>query len=597
MKMGTRNDKLINKMFVMTMMVVGVAMFAGSIGSLVDGMVIGKFLGVKQVSATALVAPVIGILSVIATIFGNGLQLILSGLIAKGDKEGVSRVYTTSFMTVLVLMTIIAAALFIFAPQLCMFLGMKGDEADLFPLGVAYCRGYAFGVPFFGLAISITQSLQLDGDRNLSLLAILGAAVVNISGDIICATVLHGGLFEIALVTSLSNLVMFLVVMLHYRPGRTNLMVLSPQLFSFKEIGHLISRGIPNAILIASEFVRAFGMNFTLMAFVGGAGVAAVSEVTNCSSLQASLIAGFYAAISVICGVFAGEDDKKGLASVMKSGFKIGIRLALVLMAFMLLLAGVLPRIFINDEGVIAATKIALRILALSLPFQILSGVICGMFQGLQYTKLASICYILRDMVVPVIFLILFGIRFGSNGVFVGVSVSYVFSLLMLIACINLRMKNTGSDFYSKLMLIDTGKEAFESYEASVGSLEEVSAASEGIRQFCLSLGCSRRTSLVTSLAVEEMCINAIKHNNAGPMKNSIDILLTRKDDKTWILRLRDDYRLFDPCMWLKEHNEDEDEKYEKVGIRMIHELAQNVTYTQLLQMNNLIIDFSEKKP
>ena len=101
----------------------------------------------------------------------------------------------------------------------------------------------------------------------------------------------------------------------------------------------------------------------------------------------------------------------------------------------------------------------------------------------------------------------------------------------------------------------------------------------------------------MTSLAVEEMCTNAIKHNNAGPMKNSIDILLTRKDDKTWILRLRDDYRLFDPCMWLKEHNEDEDEKYEKVGIRMIHELAQNVTYTQLLQMNNLIIDFSEKKP
>ncbi|MBR1479226.1 MAG: hypothetical protein IJ608_14895, partial [Lachnospiraceae bacterium] len=207
--MNKRNDFITNKMLTATMMVIAIAMFAGSVGSAVDEMVIGKFLGQREISASGIVLPVIGIFSVIATIFGNGMQLILSEVIARGDKQRTSEVFTTSLLSVLVITVIAAAFLFAESPTICRALGMAGRYASLAPLGIAYCRGYAIGIPFFSAAISVNQSLQLDGDRTLGLWAVLISTAVNITGDILCATVLHTGLFGLALVTSISNIVMF----------------------------------------------------------------------------------------------------------------------------------------------------------------------------------------------------------------------------------------------------------------------------------------------------------------------------------------------------------------------------------------------------
>jgi Na+-driven multidrug efflux pump len=474
---------------------------------------------------------------------------------------------------------------------------MKGEDAHLLPMGVAYCRGYAIGVPFFCLAISINQSLQLDGDRAIGLFAVLAAAAVNIIGDIICVFVIHGDLFEIALATSASNLVMFLVMMLHYRPGRVNLLTINFSLFSFKEIGNLISRGIPNAILIASELVRGLVMNLVVFHVADNVSVAGVSIMSNCNIVQTSILSGFFATISIIGGVVAGENDIKGLSTVMKKCLKNGLILSLALLLIMFMLAGIVPYIFTNDMNVVPVTTTALRIMVFALPFQIISGVICGMFQGLQYTRLSIVCYLLRDMIIPSLFMIIFGNIFGVKGVFVSIIVAYAVSLLLIVAYTSIRMKNSKADPVYKLMLLDSDATDYDSFEGSVGTIEEVADISEDIRQYCLSRNCSARMAFITSLAVEEMCDNAITHNNPDNRKHSIDILLTRTKKDSWVLRFRDDYKLFDPCQWLKVHRDDElDDKARKFGIRMIHDLAGDVMYTQLLQMNNLIISFSEAK-
>ena len=59
--MNKRNDFITNKMLTATMMVIAIAMFAGSVGSAVDEMVIGKFLGQREISASGIVLPEIGI--------------------------------------------------------------------------------------------------------------------------------------------------------------------------------------------------------------------------------------------------------------------------------------------------------------------------------------------------------------------------------------------------------------------------------------------------------------------------------------------------------------------------------------------------------
>lgn len=592
--MNKRNDIVINKMLTATMVVVAIAMFAGSVGSAVDEMIIGKYLGQQEISASGLVLPVIGIFSVIATIFGNGMQLILSEVIARGDRKRASEVFTTSLISVLVITSIAAAFLFIFSHEICEALGMKGRYAELAPLGVQYCRGYAIGIPFFSAAISVNQSLQLDGDRVLGLLAVLISTAVNITGDIICANVLHTGLFGLALVTSLSNIVMFAVILCHYRPGRVNLMRFVPSNFRLQDVGALIGRGIPNAILIASGMVRGIVINSILLHVADDIHVAAVSVMSSANILQASLLSGFFAAVSMISGVIAGEDNIKGLSPFMSICVRTGGVLSVFLVLFMLVFANILPRIFISDEQVISITALALRIMVFGVPFQIFSGVICGMYQGLKYTRLSSIIYILRDIVIPSVCFMAFGLSFGAVGVFAGMPAAYVISLLLIILYPLVVMRKSSVEPPYKLMLLKDSEIVYDSLEGSVETLEEAALLSEKTRQYCLEEKCSRKMSFVTSLAVEEMCKNALVHNNADGRKHSIDVLLRRKNEKQWILRIRDDYRLFDPAKWLKDHEEDiQKDPTQNIGIKMIFDMADDIMYTQLMEMNNLIIVFS----
>ncbi len=338
-------------------------------------------------------------------------------------------------------------------------------------------------------------------------------------------------------------------------------------------------------------------MNLVVFNVADKESVAGVSIMSNCNIIQTSILSGFFATISIIGGVVAGENDIKGLSTVMKKCLKNGLALSMALLVTMFILAGVVPHIFTNDMNVVPITTTALRIMVFALPFQIISGVICGMFQGLQYTRFSIVCYLLRDMIIPSVFMIVFGNLFGVKGVFVSIIVAYTVSLLLIMAYTNIRMKNSNTDPVYKLMLLDSEATDYDSFEGSAGTMNEVTEVSEDIRQYCISQKCSARMALITSLAVEEMCANAITHNNPDNRKHSIDILLTRTEKDAWVLRFRDDYKLFDPCEWLKAHQEDElDDNARRFGIRMIHDLAKDVMYTQLLQMNNLIINFSEAK-
>ena len=60
------------------------------------------------------------------------------------------------------------------------------------------------------------------------------------------------------------------------------------------------------------------------------------------------------------------------------------------------------------------------------------------------------------------------------------------------------------------------------------------------------------------------------------------------KDEKGWLLRLRDNGRTFSPKDWLRLH-EDRDPVVH-IGIRMISRLSTELTYTNVIGMNNLVV-------
>jgi anti-sigma regulatory factor (Ser/Thr protein kinase) len=128
-----------------------------------------------------------------------------------------------------------------------------------------------------------------------------------------------------------------------------------------------------------------------------------------------------------------------------------------------------------------------------------------------------------------------------------------------------------------------------EPVEIEVRSLEDAAEASEKAGIYMKKHGSGNRIATFASLAVEELAGNVIRYGFGDGKSRHINVKL-KKDGDQWILRLRDDCPDFDPVLYAR--NITPEQKESHYGIRMIYSLADEVTYLNTLNLNNLIIRF-----
>jgi anti-sigma regulatory factor (Ser/Thr protein kinase) len=127
-----------------------------------------------------------------------------------------------------------------------------------------------------------------------------------------------------------------------------------------------------------------------------------------------------------------------------------------------------------------------------------------------------------------------------------------------------------------------------DQYQVSADSVTEVVAASEGLREFCLSKGLPGRAANRFSLAVEELGINIMSWGREKNKNATVDIRMACLDG--WTLRVRDNGGLFDATKWLEIH--DEDDPLHNFGLRLVLKGARDVSYVSAMKINNLIVKY-----
>ena len=92
------------------------------------------------------------------------------------------------------------------------------------------------------------------------------------------------------------------------------------------------------------------------------------------------------------------------------------------------------------------------------------------------------------------------------------------------------------------------------------------------------------------SLAAEEAVGNVIEHGFSDGKPHSVEVRVSKKDAE-WILRVRDDCRLFDPKKYMEQYT-DEDPSA-NIGLKLLREIASDMAYVNALKLNNLMIKVS----
>lgn len=342
------------------------------IASVIDSIMISKCLGVDAMGSYGIAMPVVFIANAVAKLIADGATRQCGVSIGKGDRKQSDRIFSTSIFTSLFL----AAALmvmFLAIPELsAKLLGADGSAEVYLAGAAAYLRGYAWGIPAYVLLLVLIPFVQLEGKMVWVTVACYSMAASDVLFDILNVYVFHGGLWGMALASSLSECVGFLVLCIPFL-RKDNEFHLSTADYSPRLILPLCRDGSPGFFSQFFSSVRSAVTNHAIAAFLPIGVLPLYSGISSLMNVFYPVGKGIGNTTMVLSSVFHGEEDTEGLKNTLHLSVRYSVLFHLPITLLIVVFAPLLLRLFLTvspEEMTIAAFGV--RLIAFSLiPFSI----------------------------------------------------------------------------------------------------------------------------------------------------------------------------------------------------------------------------------
>ena len=569
-----------------------------TLGTVIDGIIIGQTMKTADVSANTVTAPLWFFIAMIANLFAKGNQLICADKLSRGKVDEAKNNFSMTFFLSLGFGVLVTVVILIFRFFVTKLLGIGPEDASFIPCR-QYLIGATLGIPGQVMLAMLAQGLHLEGARKWSILSVVVMTVTDVALDLFAVLVLHGGMFAMGLTTAISIYAGLLVEVYYFIRKDPLLKIVKPT-FSFAVLWDMVKNGLPMAV---SRFTTAWKSRFINTILAGtltAAGLAAFHVQVQVNYIMNAVLMGVAQTLGVIVRIAFAEEDKRT------------IRKATVIAVLMVLFVGVLlyfvadldaiPELLIrfylgkNTEAYELA-NVALQFYFAGLLGQGLAIVLANYLQSTKRIWWANLIYVLDDVVFVYLSLSFWKIvvKLGKGtdldlilSVFVGILLAQVAFVLIIPLIIVLVNHRRVSGWDALLMLPkDYGVGKDQELTDAPKTVEEAAAFAKDAYDFCIGHNLPQRKAYLISLAAEELIKNTITHGFSSG-KNRIEVRLVVKNDEA-VLRIRDNCGKFNPKQYYETVYENEN-KEENIGIRMVMEMAKDVSYTSTLKLNNICI-------
>ncbi|MBQ6401909.1 MAG: ATP-binding protein [Firmicutes bacterium] len=560
------------------------------IGNIIDGIVTGSFLGTSALAAYGLATPFLTVITAIASAMSVGTSTLLSSKLGKGEMDEMKRAFRVCFWTILIVSTAIAAGIILLANPIATALKAEGEVHGM---AVEYMRAYAIGIPPIFLVVLAMPVLQIIGKRPFLIASIVTLSGVNILLDFVNVLLVHGGMFGMALATTISFYVA-LVLILATIQSKSSMLSIGPERLDASMIREMAVYGAPNAVSMGCRNILTMVLNILILAIAGMHMVAVYAAISSAMNMAMAIGSGMAAAVSVLTGIFAAEKDKQDLITLIKLSVVYSVIFNAICIIVFIIFSGGVVSLFLKDKSLLPDAELGLKIAVFITILYSINFCLRSYYQAMKMP--ITIPYaIVNGLVATALIAFALGKTVGIIGVWISLPLGELVSLIIFgtIALVkNRRAKGRG--LIERVMMIpEEYDDEIGPLEMKVASMEDAVQASEKTRLYMKEKGASDRISIYAALAVEEMAGNIIRHGFDDGRSHHVDVKL-KKDGERWILRFRDDCRNFDPVAYVESITPEEKESH--YGIRMIYGLADDVRYLNTLKLNNLIISFRQEE-
>ena len=580
---GNPSDNVIHAAFRALLPAQILATAASSLGSMVNGLLVGNYLSEISLAALGFVTPLVAILSTVSTVVSGGARIVSGKSMGRGDIEQQRRVYNSSVSSLAIAGIVFSVLAFVLNRPIAMLAGAVGETIE--PTA-RYVRGLSIGIIPTLLVPALMVFLQLRNDSGFALFATVLLAGLTLVFGLINLSVLQGGMFGMGLSVTLSQWVVFAVIVLRFRvrePSREKRVRLTRG-----DLLRMLYLGLPTALSALLYALRNSVLNNIAQSFFGSEAVASLAILTSAGGVFDAVNVGVGTVCLTLCALYYGMHDREGMKAVIRTTLRSGLILAMAKVVFLMLFASPLAAIFGAQGSLRDSSASLLRLYSLCMPLNIIMLCFVSAHQCMGRIKLVSIFYVFNAVLLPLGFARFFVRVIGVYSIYLCYSVAEIISI-GLFYVIGYVMGGRSLAIQDMIALPENEGKYLN---FSVRTPEEVVRVSERIMAYCAENGVDERRSNFCGLCVEEIACNAVGHGFMHSLRKkhlSVDIFLSIFHGNIE-LRVIDNCAKFNPLERLAADSGDDPAK--NIGIRIVRALADEFTYQTTFGQNFVGIDW-----
>lgn len=178
-----------------------ISMTIMSLYTIVDGIFVGRFIGVEALAAINLIMPVVAISFALSDMVAVGSSVQIGIHLGEKKNNQASKIFTNCSLLIILISCILGFIGFFGAES---FIRLMGADAKVTALAAEYIKVFAVFAPFILIFFAVDNYLRTCGKVNYSMIINVSVALLNIILDYIFLAVLRLGIGSAALASCLS---------------------------------------------------------------------------------------------------------------------------------------------------------------------------------------------------------------------------------------------------------------------------------------------------------------------------------------------------------------------------------------------------------
>ena len=397
------------------------------IQSVIDGIVLGRFVGANALASVNLVLPCYSLISAFAIVMGIGGQTLVSISLGRGDKQEANNALRSVFVFLLGMSVVVSLVIFLSAGKIASFLG--ANEV-LLPDAVHYIRAL---VPFFPLlcAMFFSDYIIKAMGHPLYATSVMGMTVVlNIVLDLVFVAVLGWGVMGAGLATGIAFTMgaCFNVPRLF---SRHEVVAVQRGRYDRRLVWNAFYNGSSEGMSELSVAITVFLFNITMMRYLGESGVAAFTAINYILFIGTTVFLGISDGIIPIIGYNHGARQQERIKSILKLAARTNSLIGIGLFLLLLLFGEQVIGLFFKDHG-----SEAFEIASRGVSIYCFAFLLCGLnilassyFTAIGNAKISIIISALRGLVFVGIGILVLPAVFGIDAIWYDVPIAEICTL------------------------------------------------------------------------------------------------------------------------------------------------------------------------